>query len=129
MQLSIGATLTGGTAQTWTKQSTNGTKATFTSPSHTRLAPKTIELGVSGGDVLNAVPGVARSTFKVAFAARETDEGCCSATPGNVIFDGALRWNLNQPETLAEDVLAVVRAFVYTDEFEDMVLKGLIPSA
>lgn len=127
MDLNIGATLTGGTSQAWTKQTTSGSKATFVSPAHTRLEPRLLEVGVAGGDVLNSAPGVARSTFKVTFASRGVDEGCCSATPGNVIFDGALRWNLNQPETLAEDVLDVVRAFVYTTEFENMVRKGLMP--
>lgn len=128
MDLTIGATLTGGTTQTWTKQSTSGSKASFVSPTHTRLEPRLLEVGVAGGEVLNAVPGIARSTFKVSFASRNTDEGCCSATPGNVIFDGALRWNLNQPETLAEDVIDVVRAFVYSDEFSAMVKNGMLPN-
>lgn len=128
MDLNVGATLTGGTTQTWTKQSLAGLKAIFVSPSHTRLAPRTIELGVGGGDATSATPGVARSTFKVIFADRHQEEGCCTTQAGNVIFDGALRWNMNQPEALADDVIAAVRAFVYTTAFANMVKKGLLPN-
>jgi len=73
-------------------------------------------------------PGVARTGLKISFAKRDTPAGCCDPRVGAVILDLGVRWNLNQPESLVDDVIAYIRGLVYTTAFVDAVKKGVLPT-
>jgi hypothetical protein len=56
------------------------------------------------------------------------EEGCCTVKAGAVIVDVNFRWNLNQPEAVADDVIAWLKGLVYTTAFSDALKKGILPS-
>lgn len=126
--IAIGATLTGGTVVTLIPAGIAPGKSTFVTPDHTRLTPETIEFTMAPGAPLNGDPGVARSGLKISFASREAEEGCCTVKAGAVIVDTSFRWNLNQTVTSAQDAIAYFRAVVNSDEFEDSMIKGVLPT-
>lgn len=131
MNLNINATLTGGTTAAYLPAGLSaGNKVSFTAPSHTRLAPRTLDILVQQpSPQKNGDPGVARTAFKVAFANVLAEEGCCGSKAGTIIFDGGIRWPLSQPESVVDEVIAAVRAFVYTSQFVDACKKGVLPTA
>lgn len=126
--VTIGATLTGGSAVSLSSAGMSPGKSVFTTPDHTRLTPETVEFTVSGGNPTASDPGVARTGMKISFASRTEEEGCCTVKAGAVIADLGIRWNLTQPGTVADDVIAYLRGLVYTTQFADAVKKGIIPA-
>lgn len=129
MDYLLGATQTGGSSVTLIPAGTSPGKASFRTPDHTLLTPEMVEFTVQGGTPLNAKdPGVARTGLKISFASRQVGEGCCDAKAGAVIVDLGVRWNLNQPETVVDDIVAHLRGIVYSAEFEDAITKGILPS-
>lgn len=128
MNVTIGATLTGGSVVALSPAGVAPGKSTFVSPDHTRLTPETVEFTTAPGTPQNTDPGVARSGLKISFASREMEEGCCTVKAGAVIVDVNFRWNLNQPGTVADDVIAYLKGLVYTTAFSDAMKKGILPS-
>lgn len=127
MDITIGATLTGGTTVALVPAGVTAGKSTFVTPTHTRTTPQTVEMtigGASSGD-----NPVARTGVKITYSDRSVGEGCCTVTEGAVIMDLGIRWNLNQPETQADKVIAMLRGVVYTTAFANAVKKGILPSA
>lgn len=129
MNLLIGATQTGGSSVTYSPAGSQPGKSAFVTPDHTRLTPHTVEFTASGGTPSGSDPGVARTGMKITFADRQVTEGCCTVQTGSVIVDLGVRWSLNQPDTLVDDVIDSLRGLVYTTEFENAVKKGVLPSA
>lgn len=127
MNVTIGATLTGGSTLALSPAGVTAGKSTFVTPSHTRLAPQTVEMTV-GGSSTGSNP-VARTGVKITFADRQVEEGCCTVQEGSVIIDLGVRWSLNQPAALADDVIELLRGLVFTTQFADAVTKGILPSA
>lgn len=126
--LKIGATLTGGTDKTYASAGLSaGGKATFVAPEHTQLEPRVLDVFRTAAVETKDSLGVARAGFKVSFASRTTEEGCCNGSSGTAIFDGSIRWPLSQPVAIVDDVIAAVRGFVYSTAFEDMIKKGILP--
>lgn len=126
MDVTIEATLTGGTSKHLTSAGYTPGKASFVLPDHTRLTPETVEFSV-GGSNTGANP-VGRTGMKLTLIDRQVEDGCCSVHEGAVIVDLGLRWSLNQPEALADKAIAYLRGFVYTAEFAQMVKSGILPS-
>lgn len=129
MNITIGATLTGGSTAVLSPAGNSGGKSTFVAPDHTRLTPETVEFTTSGGVPSGTNPGVARTGVKISFSDRQVEEGCCTVQAGAVIVDLGVRWSLNQPDTLVDDVVSYLRGIVYTDAFVDAIKKGILPSS
>lgn len=124
----VGGTLTGGStvALASSGMSSQG-KASYATPDHTRVEPRTVDFLVKQATTTANSPGVARSGIKIAFANRLEVEGCCDVKAGTVIIDVDVRWPLSQPETLVDDALSYLRALVHTTAFSDAVKKGILP--
>ena len=75
MDVTIGATLTGGSTVALTPAGISPGRSVFTTPDHTRLTPETVEFGATGGNVSAQDPGTARTSMKISFASRVTEEG------------------------------------------------------
>lgn len=127
--IKTGATLSGGTDRLLTSAGLYaGGKASFTAPTHTRLAPRLVDLLVSPPIARGADPGVARAGAKIMFADRQQSEGCCTVQPGSMIIDVGARWHLSQPETLADDAIAYLQGLVFHAAFIDAIKKGILPT-
>lgn len=125
-----GGTMTGGTTVTLSPSGLYaGGKASFTTPDHSRLVPQTVDFLVRQATPQGTNPGTARSGLKIAFANRETTEGCCDVKAGTVIIDVDFRWPLSQPETLVDAAIDYLRALVHTTAFADALKKGVLPTA
>lgn len=129
MDITIGATLTGGSSVTLAPAGNLPGKSTFVAPAHARLTPHTVEFTASGGTPSGDNPGVARTGMKITFADRQTAEGCCTVAAGAVILDLGVRWSLNQPDTLVDDVVSYLRGIVYTVAFVNAIKKGILPTS
>lgn len=126
LNVTVGATLTGGSTVTLVSAGVSPGKSVFVTPDHTRLTPETVELtSSSGGTVSNPT---ARTGLKITFASRVEEEGCCTVKAGAVRVDMGVIWDLSQPDTLADDVIAMLRGLVYTTAFADAVKKGILPN-
>lgn len=129
LNVTIGATLTGGTSTALTPAGLYaGGKASFTTPTHTRLEPQIVDFLVTAPTPKGSDPGVARSGVKIAFANRVEAEGCCTIVPGTIIADIGVRWPLAQPEAVVDEVIAWIRGVVYTTAFADAIKKGVLPT-
>lgn len=130
MDISVGATLTGGTTKALTPSGLYaGGKAGFTTPDHTRISPRTVDFIVSQPKQQGTDPGVARSALKIAFANRTVEEGCCTVQPGTVIIDVNVRWPLSQPEEIVDDAIAYLQAIVFEPGFIASIKDGVLPTA
>jgi hypothetical protein len=88
-----------------------------------------VEFTTSGGVPSGTNPGVARTGVKISFADRQVEEGCCTVQAGAVIVDLGVRWSLNQPDTLVDDVVSYLRGIIYTAAFVDAIKKGILPAS
>lgn len=127
MEVTIGATLTGGTAVTLHPAGLTPGRAVLAVTGSTRLVPKTVEFTSAAPVSKPNDPGTARTGLKVSFANREVEEGCCTVSAGTVIMDLGIRWPLSQPEAVVDDVIAYLRGLVYTTEFVQAVKAGILP--
>lgn len=125
----VGGSLSGGATQVLTfAGSQNGSKVSYVTPAHTRLAMRQVDFYSQAARTTPSDPGVARGGLKVTFGDRQAEEGCCTVQQGSVIIDVGVRWSLNQPATLVDDAIAELRALVFTAAFEDAVKKGILPN-
>lgn len=130
MNITIGATLTGGSSVALAPAGNQPGRSTFTSPTHSRLEPETVEFFSRNPPNPTAdKPGVATTGLKVSFASRTVEEGCCTVKAGAVIADLGIRWDMSQPTTVVDDVISYLRGIVYTTAFEDAVKKGILPAS
>lgn len=126
LNITEGATLTGGSAVVLASAGVSPGKSTFVGPAHSRAQPDLVELGVSG--TTTGSNPVGRSSVKLTIIDRSVEEGCCTAADGSGIIDLGVRIGLNQPESVSDRLIARIRALVYTTAFENMVKKGILPS-
>lgn len=124
----LGGTITGGASATLSHQNTVDGKASFTTSNHTRLTPEVVEFLTSAAKSTASDPGVARAQLRISLADRQVQEGCCTVQTGLVGVDVNVRWSLNQPESLVDEVLDYVQSLVFTTAFADMIKKGVLPS-
>lgn len=129
VSVTTGATLSGGSTVvlSYAGNPVFG-KASYTTSDHSRLAPRTVEFLQSPAKTTQSDPGVARGGLKIAFGDRQTTEGCCTVNQGTVIIDVGVRWPLNQPESLVDAAIELLRGLVYTPEFVQAVKNGILPS-
>jgi hypothetical protein len=128
VNITEGATLTGGSSVTLSPAGILPGRSSFVGPGHTRLEPETVEFSVSGGNPGATKPGTAKTGVKITFASRLAEEGCCTVTPGAVVANLGITWDLTQPDSLVDELIARLRAVVYHSSFPDMVKKGILPS-
>lgn len=126
MDITEGATLTGGSVVTLQSSGVQPGRSTFVGPDHTRATPETVAFTVSGSNT-GANP-VARSGITISFGNREVAEGCCTTSNNLAQADIGVRYGLACPETMVDDLIARIRAVVYTQVFVDQVKKGILPS-
>jgi hypothetical protein len=125
----LGGTMTGGSSTSLTIGTNNSAgRSSFITSSHTRLAPRTIEILTSAAKTTAADPGVAKSQVRINFADRTAEEGCCTVQAGLVAFAIDARWHLNQPEALVDEAIDYLQSIVFTQEFRDALVKGVLPS-
>lgn len=129
MNITEGATLTGGSSVTLTPAGIQPGKSSYVGPGHTRLEPETVEFTVSGGSPGAIKPGIAKTGVKITFASRLAEEGCCNVVPGAVIANLGVTWDLSQPDTLVDELIARLRAVVYSTQFVTAVKSGILPAA
>lgn len=128
--LNFGGTMTGGSTVALTPAGLSaGGKASYTTPTHTRLEPELVDFLVTPAKTSASEPGVARAGLKVSLANRETAEGCCDVKSGTVIIDVSVRWPLSQPESVVDAAIDYVQALVHSTSFVDAVKKGVLPTA
>lgn len=129
LNIKTGATLSGGTTVALSPAGVQPGKSVYLAPDNSRLQPRKIEFTstTGGGDSSNL--GTARSGMKITFADRKVSEGCCTVKQGSIIFDFGVRWDLSQSEDDAEEVLEYLRGLVFTQEFHDLILNGVVPTA
>lgn len=126
----VGGTLTGGSTVVLQLSEMAANKMTFTTPAHTRLKPRTVDLYVTQARTTASDPGVAKAAFKVSFGDRvENAASCCTVQTGSVILDTSMRWHLNQPDTLVGEAWDILVALVSTPGVKEMLLKGVYPSS
>lgn len=126
LNVTVGATLTGGSTVALAPAGIAPGKSTYVTPTHSRVKVESVEFTLSGSGT--GPNPVVRTGVKITFANRTVEEGCCTVQEGSVIFDGGFRWALNQPVEVAEDVIDLVRGVVFTDAFRDAILKGILPN-
>lgn len=125
----VGGSMTGGSSVALTYQGNPQVgKATFSHPNNTRLTPRVVDFLVTPAVTTSKDPGVGRGGLKITFGDRQTEEGCCNVQQGSVIIDVGVRWALNQPESLVDDAIALLRAVLFNTAFTDAVKKGTLPS-
>lgn len=125
----VGGTLTGGASVNLTAASSfKDGKASFVTPSHTRLEGRIVDVLVTQARTTASDPGVARGGLKIAFSDRESVEGCCSVSQGTVIIDANVRWPLSQPEALVDEAIEYLQALVFAPEFISAVKRGVLPA-
>lgn len=129
MNITEGATLAGGSSVTLSPAGILPGRSSFVGPGHTRLEPETVELTVSGGTPGALKPGTAKTGVKITFASRLVEAGCCTVTPGSVVANLGVTWDLSQPASLVDELIARLRAVVYSTQFVDAVKKGILPSS
>lgn len=129
MNVTTGATLTGGSTVVLSPAGYQPGKSMFTAPGHSHLTPRTVQFTatapVAGGKSL----GVARTGIKVTRAERTADGDCCTVKDGAVIADLGFRWDLLQSESEADALIALVQGLVFTTQFTALVKQGILPSA
>lgn len=126
--LNVGGTLTGGSTVVLTPAGLYaGGKASFTTPTHTRLEPEVIDFLVTPAKTSKTDPGVARSGLKISLANRVEEEGCCTVNAGTVIIDVGVRWPLGQPEAILDAAIQKLQALVFSQAFIDGAKKGVLP--
>lgn len=125
----VGGTLTGGATVALSPSGIQPGKSVFVTPSHTRLTPQIVQFTTTAPVTTAKDPGVARSGLQISFAGRQTEEGCCTVQQGQVVADIGLRWSLNQPSTLVDDVVELLQGIVMDPSFKDALTKGVLPSA
>lgn len=128
MNVIIGATLDGGSTVALAPAGLTPGRSVFTSPDHTRLEPETVTFTTSQSTAKNGVV-TGKAGLQLLLANIEEEEGCCTVKAGHVRVDLGLYWDLSQPRSVAEKALAYLRGVVYTDDFENLILKGITPSA
>lgn len=124
----VGGTMTGGANVVLSPAGLVGGKSSFTTPSHSRLTPQTVDILMTPAKTTSADPGVARGGLKITFGDRQTAEGCCTVQQGSVIIDLGVRWSLNQPEALVDDAIELLQGLVFNSAFIDAVKKGTLAS-
>lgn len=124
----VGGTTTGGASIALTSGgNSTGKRAVFYTPSHTRLAPREVDFLVEAAKTSNTDPGVARAGVRIYFANRDVQEGCCTVQSGGVTLEVSARWSLNQPDSVVADALDYLRSAVFSQQFEDAIIKGILP--
>lgn len=103
-------------------------KASFTTPDHTRLTPRTVDFLTAAAVTTPKDPGVARGGFKITYGNRVSSAECCDVQQGVVIIDVGVRWHLNQPESLVDGGLSLLKSLTFNAAFIDAIKKGTLPS-
>lgn len=129
MNVTIGATLTGGATAVLAPAGIMPGKSIFTAPTHSRLEPRTVEFTSAAPTASAKDPGVARSGMKITLADRQVEEGCCTVATGLVAIDLGFRWHLNQPVELVDDAIALLQGLVFNTAFIAALKDGSLPSA
>lgn len=129
MDITVGATLTGGSTVVLNPAGLQPGKSTYTAPGHSRLTPKVVSFTVSSITPTAKEPGVARSGMQISLSGQQTEEGCCTVQKGLVAIDIGTRWHLNQPESLVDDAIELLQALVFKPEFAQAMKAGVLPSA
>jgi hypothetical protein len=126
----VGGSMTGGSTVVLTPAglSANG-KASYTTPSHTRLAPRTVDFLVTPTKISGVDPGTARSALRVYFADRTVAEGCCDTKVGSVIIEVSCKWSLNQPESLVDSAIDYLQSLVFDPAFVAGLKSGTLPTS
>lgn len=124
----VGGTMTGGTTLALTLIGLTGGKASFATPTHSRLEPETVDFLVTPAVTNKTDPGVARSGLKISLANRLETEGCCGVQAGTVIIDVGLRWPLSQPESIVDTAIDLLQSLVFNTAFVDALKKGTLPT-
>jgi hypothetical protein len=126
----VGGTMTGGATVVLTAAGLYaGGKASYTTPTHTRLTPQVIDFLVTPASTTKDNPGVARSGLKIALANRVETEGCCDVQAGTIIIDVGLRWPLSQPESVVDEAIDLLQSLVFNTAFVDALKKGILPTS
>jgi hypothetical protein len=125
----VGGTLTGGATVALSPSGIQAGKSVFVTPDHARLTPQIVQFTTTAPVTTAKDPGVARSGLQISFAGRVTEEGCCTVQQGAVVLDLGLRWSLNQPVELVDDVIDLLRGIVFNASFKDALVKGILPAA
>lgn len=128
LTLKLNPTVTGGTDAEYTYAGYNGQRHVFVSPANTHLNPQRLEMSASGPTSTKSDIGTASAIQKLTFGTREEQEGCCGVIDGYVIADLKLRWNLNQPESVLDDAIEALRAWVNNPVFVSTIKTGVIPT-
>ena len=132
MNITTGATLTGGSSVTLTPAGIQPGRSVFVGPDHTRLTPRTVEFTTSQTppSTKNKVPGVGRTGLKIRFAGHTATEGCCDAQMDEAVVDLGVRVGLTpNSDTLADAIIDYLKGVVYTAAFEDAVRKSILPQS
>jgi hypothetical protein len=125
----VGGTMTGGSTVALTMSGMFANKVSYTTPTHTRLEPRTVDFFLTPSETTAKDPGVARAGLKIYFADRLQEEGCCTVAAGSVIVDVGIRWSLNQPDTLVDEALDYLQSAAFSAALSDAIKKGILPTA
>lgn len=129
MNLTEGATLTGGSTVAYTPAGSKPGGVSYVRSTHTMAHPQRLQITARVEGESKTSLGTARGGVQFVFADRQaSEEGCCSLASGVVQLDMGTRWDLSQPESVVNEVIAAVRAFVYTNEFAALFKKGILPT-
>lgn len=126
--LKLNPTITGGTDAIYTYAGYTNNRHTFVSPDNTHLSPQRLEISAQGPVSTKQSIGTASATQKITFGTREESEGCCGVIDGYVVGDLKLRWNLTQPESVLDDAIVALRAWVNNPLFVQAIKTGVIPT-
>lgn len=129
MNVTIGATLTGGSTAALSPAGVVPGRSQFTGPDHSRLEPQVVSFSTSQSGTSATAPGTAKAGLKISFASRTEEEGCCTVKAGAAGVDLGVYWDLSQPEAVIDDVISYLRGLVYTTDFVNLVKKGIVPTA
>lgn len=129
LTINIGGSFTGGTPTVLT--SVGGSQpgqSLLQFPTSSRLTPRQLKL-ISNTPVTNrSNPGTVRTSARFILGNRVESEGCCTVTAGTVIGEINVTWPLSQPDTLIDDLVDMMRAYVMTSAFVDQIKRGTLPA-
>lgn len=125
--LTIGGTQTGGTSKTLTYagQDASG-RHRYVLPEHTPLSQRVLVVGSKSQPVTKDSLGASEATVDIALTESAPSESCCSTVRGGLYINLKVRWDLNQPASLADLGIDILQGVSFATFLEDLIKKGVV---
>lgn len=132
MNITTGATLSGGSTVALTPAGIQPGRSTFVGPNHTRSNIERVEFSSSQTlpNTKTGAKGQGRVGVRLQFSeAAGTGDGCCNAVQPGLVIDLGIRTDTLSSDTQVTRAIEYLRGVVYTTAFEDAIKKLVLPQS